>query len=130
VPVGSERGSELSARRRRPRGRCRAAEHLNLFRGGSGAFLSEGNRFRRVGNPLAGNNADTTDDVLASYVLPASSFDVAGRGLCITAQGGTSPTTNNKRVKLWFNATISGASVTAGTMIADTGPWVNGTMPK
>ena len=48
----------------------------------------------------------------------------------ITAQGGTGPTTNNKRVKLWFNATISGSSVTAGTVIADTGPWVNGTMPN
>ena len=83
-----------------------------------------------MGNPLAGNNADTTDDVLASYVLPASSFDVAGRGLCITAQGGTGATTNNKRVKLWFNATISGASVSGGTVIADTGPWVNGTIPN
>jgi hypothetical protein len=40
------------------------------------------------------------------------------------------PTTNNKHVKLWFNATISGASVTAGIVIADTGPWVNGTMPN
>jgi hypothetical protein len=117
----------LGVRRRRPRCRCRAVEHLDfIFGGGSGAFLSEGNLFRLVGNPLAGNNADTTDDVLASYVLPASSFDVAGRGLCVTAQGGTGRTTNNKRVKLWFNATISGASVTGGTVIADTGPWVNG----
>ena len=103
---------------------------LTYFGGGSGAFLSEGNLIRMVGNPLAGNNADTTDDVLASYVLPASSFDVAGRGLRITAQGGTGPTANNKRVKLWFNATISGASVTAGTVIADTGPWLNGMIPN
>ena len=103
---------------------------LTYFGGGSGAFVSEGNLVRLVGNPIAGNNTDTTDDVLASYVLPTSSFDVAGRGLCITAQGGTGPTTNNKRVKLWFNATISGASVTAGTVIADTGPWVNGTIPN
>ena len=103
---------------------------LTYFGGGLGAFLSEGNLIRMVGNPLAGNNADTTDDVLASYVLPASSFDVAGRGLRITAQGGTGPTANNKRVKLWFNATISGASVTAGTVIADTGPWLNGTIPN
>jgi hypothetical protein len=66
--------------------------------------------------------------VLASYVLPASSFDIAGRGLYITAQGGTGPTTNNKRVRLWFNATISGASVTGGTVIADTGSWANGTI--
>ena len=103
---------------------------LTYFGGGSGAFLREGNLIRLVGNPLGGNNADNTDDVLASYVLPASSFDAAGRGLCITAQGGTGLTTSNKRVKLWFNATISGSMVTAGDVIADTGPWVNGTVPN
>ena len=100
------------------------------FGGGTGTFLREGNLAHLVGNPLGGNNADTTDDVLASYTLPASSFDLAGRGLCITAQGSTGPTTNNKRVKLWFNATISGAAVTGGSVIADTGPWVNGTTPN
>jgi hypothetical protein len=100
------------------------------FGGGGGTFLREGNLARLVGNPLGGNNADTTDDVLASYTLPASSFDVAGRGLCITAQGSTGSTTNNKRVKLWFNATISGAAVTGGNVIADTGPWVNTTIPN
>ena len=101
-----------------------------FFGGGAGTFFDEGNLNRQVGNPLGRNNADTTDDVLASYTLSASSFDAAGRGLCITAQGNTGPTTNNKRVKLWFNATISGASVTGGTVIADTGPWVNGTIPN
>jgi hypothetical protein len=103
---------------------------LTLFGGGSGAFHSGGNLTRLVGNPLAGNSADTTDDVLASYVLPASSFDVAGRGLCITAQGSTGPTTNNKRVKLWFNATISGGTVGTGTVIADTGAWTNPPTPN
>jgi hypothetical protein len=93
------------------------------FGGGTGAFLREGNLVRQVGNPLSGNNADTTDDVLASYTLPASSFDVAGRGLCVTAQGSTGATTNNKRIKIWFNATISaGAAVTGGSVIADTVP--------
>jgi hypothetical protein len=100
------------------------------FGGGIGTFLREGNLTCLVGNPLGRNNADTTDDVLASYTLPASSLDVAGRGVCITAQGNTAPTTNNKRVKLWFNATISGSIVTAGSVIADSGPWVNGTIPN
>jgi hypothetical protein len=98
------------------------------FGGGTGTFLREGNLASLVGNPLGHNNADTTDDVLASYTLPPSSFDVAGRGLCITAQGSTGPTTNNKRVKLWFNATISAGVVTGGSVIADTGPWVSGTI--
>jgi hypothetical protein len=101
-----------------------------FFGGGAGTFFDEGNLNRQIGNPLGHNNADTTDDVLASYVLPASSFDVAGRGLCITAQGSTGPTANNKRVKLWFNATISAGTVSGGTVIADTGAWVNATSPN
>ena len=109
------------------------AEPSNMstfFGGGSGAVLREGNLFRLVGNSLAGNKADTADDVLASYTVPASSFDAAGRGLCITAQGSTGATTNNKRVKLWCNATISAGVATGGSVIADTGPWVNGTIPN
>jgi hypothetical protein len=111
-----------------PQGGTEPSNIMTAFGGGSGAFLSEGNLIRLIGNPLGSNTADTTDDVLASYVLPASSFDIAGRGLYITAQGGTGPTTNDKRVKLWFDATISGSSVTGGSVIADTGPWVNGTI--
>ena len=103
---------------------------LTYFGGGSGTLLEEGNLNRQLGNPLAGNNGDTTDDVLASYPMPASSFDVAGRGLCITAQGTTGQTNNDKRVKLWFNATISAGIVTGGSVIADTGPWINGTVPN
>ena len=103
---------------------------LTYFGSGTGTILGDGNLNRQIGNPLAGNNADTTDDVLASYTLPASSFDVAGRGLCIAAQGTTGATTNDKRVKLWCNATISVGVVTGGNVIADTGPWVNGTIPN
>lgn len=103
---------------------------LTYFGGGTGTILGDGNLNRQIGNPLAGNNADTTDDVLASYALPASSLDVAGRGLCITAQGNTGATTNDKRIKLWCNATISAGVVTGGSVIADTGPWVSGTIPN
>jgi hypothetical protein len=103
---------------------------LTYFGNGIGTILSDGNLHREIGNPLAGNNADTTDDVLASYTLPASSFGAPGRGLCITAQGSTGATTNDKRLKLWFNATISAGIVTGGSVIADTGPWVSGTIPN
>jgi len=103
---------------------------LTYFGSGTGTMLASGNLNCQIGNPLAGNNADTTEDVLASYTLPASSFDLAGRGLCITAQGRTGATANNKRVKLWFNAAISAGVVTGGSVIADTGPWVNGTIPN
>jgi hypothetical protein len=103
---------------------------LTYFGGGTGALLKGGNLARQVGTPLAGNTADTTDDVLASYTLPASSLDVLGRGLCITAQGMTGPTSNDKRVKLWFNATISAGVVTDGSVIADSGAWVDAETPN
>jgi hypothetical protein len=103
---------------------------LTYFGGGTATFCAEGTLIRQVGNPLAGNQPDTTDDVLASFALPAASFDAADRGLCITAQGSTGPTDNDKRVKLWFDATISGGSVTGGSVVADTGAWVNGTTPN
>ena len=103
---------------------------VTYFGAGSGTVLSGGNLNRQIGNPLAGNSADTNDRVLASYTLPAASLDVLGRGLCIVAQGSTGATTNDKRIKLWFDAIISGGAVIGGSVIADTGPWVNGTVPN
>ena len=106
----------------------------------NGAFGEEGNIYRNVGNPIAGNAADTTDDILGGILLPAGAFDIAGRGLCITAQGKTGATTNNKRFKLFLNPTmagqtvtngvISGGTVSAGTAYGDSGTWVNGTTPN
>jgi hypothetical protein len=68
--------------------------------------------------------------VLAGYTLPAASLDVASRGFCVTAQGRTGTTANDKRLKLWFNATISDGVVSGGSVVADTGAWVNGTTPN
>jgi len=103
---------------------------LTYFGGGTATLFAEGSLNRQVGNPLAGNSADTTDDVLASYTLPATSLDVATRGFCVTAQGNTGPTANDKRVKLWFDAAISDGVVSGGTVVADSGGWVNGTTPN
>jgi hypothetical protein len=82
---------------------------LTYFGNGTGTILADGNLNRQIGSPLTGNNADAAHDVLASYTLPASSFDVAGRGLCITAQGRTGATTNDKRVKLWCSRDLRGS---------------------
>ena len=93
-----------------------------------GAFTEEGNLYRNVGNPIAGNGADTTDDIIGGIVLPGGAFDVAGRGLCITAQGKLGATGNNKRFRLWINPTMSGQTVTAGVISGGTvtgaGSWV------
>ena len=109
------------------------AEPSNMrayFGGGTGTLLSEGSLVRQLGNPLAGNSGDAADDVLASYTLPRSSLDAARRGLRITAKGRTGPTSNDKRVKLWFDAKISEGLVVGGSVIADSGEWVDTTIPN
>jgi hypothetical protein len=85
-----------------------------------GAFTEEGNLYRNIGNPIAGNGADTTDDIIGGIALPAGAFDVAGRGLCITAQGKLGSTGNNKRIRLWINPIMSGQVVTAGVIAGGT----------
>lgn len=112
----------------------------DTFGGGGGGvpLFEEGNIYRAVGASLGANAADTTDDILGGWVLPAGCLDVAGRGLMISAQGMTGATVNNKRFKMFLNPTmtgqtvspggvITGGHVTAGTPVVDSGAWVNGT---
>jgi hypothetical protein len=79
-------------------------------------FKEEGNLYRNAANPIGGNGADTTDDILAGIALDAGAFDIAGRGLCITGQGKLGATANNKRFRLWLNPAMSGQSVTNGVI--------------
>ena len=96
-----------------------AAQLQNLL-----AFPDEGNIYRNVS---AGTNPANTggDYVLATFALPAYSFDIAGRGLNLLAQGSVANNTNAKRIKLYFNCTTAtvGSTVTGGTVIADTGSY-------
>jgi hypothetical protein len=70
-----------------------------------------------------GNGADTTDDVLATFALPANIFDIAGRQVSIAAMGKFASNGNNKTIKVWFGTTTQtlGAAVAGGTMIATSG---------
>ena len=74
--------------------------NVNTMFGGSasgallGTFNEEGNLYRAIGNPIAGNGADATDDIVGGIVIPISAFDLAGRGLNITAAGKTGATAN------------------------------------
>lgn len=70
-----------------------------------------------------GNGADTTDDVIATFAIPASAFDIAGRQVTIQAMGKTAATANNKRVRIWWGTTTQtlGLAVAGGTLIADSG---------
>lgn len=85
-----------------------------------GGFGEEGNLYRNIANPIAGNAADTTDDILDGFVLPAGAFDQARRGLMLTIQGKFGATANNKRIKVWANPTMSGQTVTAGVISGGT----------
>lgn len=89
----------------------------------TGGARSGGNVSVLVNAAGQGNGADTTDDVIATFALPANAFDVAGRQANITALGKTAANANNKRIKLWWGTTTQtlGLAVVGGTLIADSG---------
>lgn len=92
--------------------------------GGSGlTFPDEGNIVRFATFPGITPTATGVDNVLAVFSLPASSFDIAGRGLNFLAMGSFAANASNKQVKIIYNATtaVVGATVTGGVTIADTG---------
>ena len=87
-------------------------------------MAEEGNIYRLVSagfTPVATGS----DIVLASYAIPANAFDVAGRGITITAQGSFGGTTNNKRIKIIIGTgtlgTVGSVVPANGTVIGDTG---------
>ena len=84
------------------------------------SFNDEGNLYRAIGNPVAQNAADLTDDILGGVVIAANAFDIAGRGLCVTAQGKFGSTANNKRIKIWANPAMAGQTVTGGVVSGGT----------
>lgn len=83
-------------------------------------FGEEGNLYRNIGNPVAANAADTTDDILDGFQLPAGSFDVAKRGIQLMFQGKFGATANNKKVRLWVNPTMAGQTITNGVISGGT----------
>jgi hypothetical protein len=61
-----------------------------------------------------GTGADTTEDVLQTYTLPASTLSAAGQSLRVTCWGSTGATANNKTMKLYFGASVV-STVTAAS---------------
>lgn len=84
----------------------------------------EGNIYREV---VASRNPGGTagDYVVGAFTIPAGSFDIAGRGLNLLAQGSVASNTNSKRVKLYFGCTaaVVGSLVSGGSVIADSGAY-------
>lgn len=83
-------------------------------------FFGQGNLYRNTANPIKGNAADTTDDILDGFVLPASAFDAANRQLMLNFNGNLAANGNNKRIKVWVNPTMAGQTVTAGVISGGT----------
>lgn len=54
----------------------------------------------------AGNTADTNEDVLFTYSLPANTLVNTGKGLRITAWGKTAANADNKTMKLYFGSEV------------------------
>jgi hypothetical protein len=91
---------------------------------GGAQIFEEGNISRLVSagiNPGVINQ----DNVLATYTIPAGSFDQSGRGISIQASGNVANNTNSKRIRIYYNCTtaVVGSAVTGGTVIADTGAY-------
>lgn len=86
----------------------------------NGNFGSEGNLSKQVSVAGVGNAADTTDDVLFTYTLPAGALDAAGRALTITAFGKFAANGNNKNVKIWFGASVVALT---GVVTTNAGGW-------
>jgi hypothetical protein len=100
------------------------SNNLEQFGAGTGTMLSEGNIFRQISSAGVSPGATGADNVLAVFVIPANSFDVANRGITITAQGKFGATANSKDVKIIFNPSTAavGSTVGAGgTTISDSG---------
>lgn len=90
---------------------------------GLGSSRSGGNLSIQVSPAGNGNAAATTDTVLFTYALPASSLDIAGRQVSIAAAGSFAVNTNNKQIKLWWGTTSQtvGSAVVGGVLLAQSG---------
>jgi hypothetical protein len=100
------------------------SSNLEQFGAGVQTMLSEGNINRQISAAGVSPGAIGVDSVLAAFAMPANSFDVANRGITITAQGRFGATANNKDVKIIFNpaTAVIGSTVGAGgTTVCDTG---------
>lgn len=93
--------------------------------GSSTAFFpEEGNINRQISATGVSSTTSPASQVLAAYTLPANGFDVAGRGLQITAAGSFATNGNNKLVAINIGAAtaVVGSAVgSGGTVIATTG---------
>lgn len=68
-----------------------------------------------------GNGADTTEDTLQTYTLPASSLDIAGRCIRVTSWGTTANNADAKTLRLRFGGTLIYSQTLTTSILGD---WV------
>ena len=92
------------------------------FGSGVASFGEEGNIYKlfTAGTSPASTGADI---VVATFTIPANSFDIAGRSLTLLAAGNFANNTNAKTAKIIVGATtaVVGSAVSGGTTLATTG---------
>lgn len=97
---------------------------LTQFGSSLATFPEEGNINRQVVGVAVSPGTIGVDSVLAVYSLPANAFDIANRGITITAAGAFASNTHSKDCKIIVNPTaaVVGSTVGGGgTTICDTG---------
>ena len=68
----------------------------------------------------SGTGADTTEDTLYTFTLPANAFSIPGKAVRVRAWGTTGANGNNKTAKVYFGASVAFASATSA---ANNTPW-------
>lgn len=83
---------------------------------GAGSFAPSGNISAQASAAGVGNGADTTEDTLFTFSLPANSLDIVGRTLFITAFGTFANNAHSKHARMYFGSEVvdSGANTTTG----------------
>lgn len=79
---------------------------LTYFGSGTQSFADAGVIYRYQSITGTGNGNDTTEDTLTTFSLPASSLDIAGRTLQLTASGSLANNAHSKTARLYFGSSI------------------------
>jgi hypothetical protein len=86
---------------------------------GSAVFNPEGAIV--VNTTTTGNGADTTEDTLVTYALPASSFNIAGKCVRVTSYVHFATNADTKTTKLYFGSEVI---ATAGAATSNKNGWL------
>ena len=82
------------------------------FQAGSSASQHNSAGIINIQTAAAGTGADTTEDTLYTYALPANALSAVGKSVRVRVWGSTAANGDNKTAKLYFGATAfsSGAA--------------------